>query len=199
MKKGIYLGIDTEFTGQHPHKHGLIEIALLVLDENLQEIAHFETFVIPPEGFEITKESLNISKIDLDTVYAKGIDYEELVKKMTRFVRKYFEHKPILFAHFIPMDFAYLNYIFDSVGKNNLFWRELIGHSIIDTKALANTINVQLIRKNKEPMFKSTSLSSPGGLADVLEITDYEAHTALGDIQATRQVLIKLLDILDTL
>ena len=142
---------------------------------------------------------MNINHIDLDKVYKEGIYYEELVKKMTRFVRKYFENKPILFAHFIPMDFAYLNYIFDSIGKNNLFWRELIGHSIIDTKALANTINLLQIRKGKEPMFKSTSLSSPGGLTDILEITDYEAHTALGDARATRQVLIKLLDILDTL
>jgi DNA polymerase III epsilon subunit-like protein len=199
MKKGIYLGIDTEFTGQHPHKHGLIEIALIVLDKDLAEIAHFETLVIPPEGFEITKESMNINHIDLDKVNAEGIDYEELVKKMTRFVRKYFESKPILFAHFIPMDFAYLNYIFDSVGKNNLFWRELIGHSIIDTKVLANTINLQLLRKGQEAMFKSTSLSSPGGLTDILEITDYEAHTALGDARATRQVLIKLLDILEDL
>lgn len=155
--------------------------------------------MIPPEGVEISKESMNINHIDLDKVNAEGIDYEELVKKMTRFVRKYFENKPILFAHFIPMDFAYLNYIFDSVGKNNLFWRELIGHSAIDTKVLANTINLQLIRKGKEPMFKSTSLSSPGGLTDILGITDYEAHTALGDIRATSQVLIKLLDILEDL
>jgi hypothetical protein len=48
-------------------------------------------------------------------------------------------------------------------------------------------------------MFKSTSLSSPGGLTDIFGITDYEAHTALGDIRATRQVLIKLLDILEEL
>jgi hypothetical protein len=48
-------------------------------------------------------------------------------------------------------------------------------------------------------MFKSTSLSSPGGLTDILEITDYEAHTALGDVRATKQVLIKLLDILEDL
>lgn len=199
MKKGIYLMIDTEFTGQHPHKHGLIEIALLVLDKSLEEIAHFETLVIPPEGFEVTKEAMNISAINLDEVYTKGIQYEELVKKMTRFVRKYFDNKPILCAHFIPMDFAYLNYIFDSVGKNNLFWRELIGHSTLDTKVLANTINILQASKGQEIMFKSTSLSSPGGLTDVLGITDYKAHTALGDARATRQVLIKLLDILKKL
>ncbi len=41
--------------------------------------------------------------------------------------------------------------------------------------------------------FKSTSLSKPGGLADVLHITDYTAHTAKGDIMATREALLRFL------
>ncbi len=199
MKKGIYLGIDTEFTGQHPHKHGLIEIALLALDANFEEIGSFQTLVKPADDIEITAESMKINNIDLSRLDMEGINYKELVRKITNFVRKYFADKPILFAHSIPMDFAYLNYIFDSVGKNTLFWRDLIGHSTLDTKVLANTINILTLKKGHEPLFPSTSLSSPGGLTDVLGITDYEAHTALGDIRATRQVLIKLLDILDEL
>ena len=199
MKKGVYLGIDTEFTGQHPHKNALIELAMIVLDKDLKEIAHYQTLVQIPEGFEITKESMKINKIDIDKVEAEGVSYDKLVKQITKFVRKYFEDKPILIAHFIPMDFAYLNYIFGSVGQDNLFWKELIGHSIIDTKALANSINLAQIRQGKETIFKSTSLSNPGGLTDTLGITDYEAHTALGDARATREVLVKLLDILDTI
>lgn len=199
MKKGVYLGIDTEFTGQHPHKNALIELAMIVLDKDLKEIAHYQTLVKVPEGFEITKESMHINKLDLAKVEAEGVSYDKLVKQITKFVNKYFEDKPILFAHFIPMDFAYLNYIFGSVDKDKLFWKELIGHSTIDTKVLANSINLLQIRKGQEPMFKSTSLSNKGGLTEVLEISDYEAHTALGDIRATREVLVKLLDILDTI
>lgn len=198
MKKGVYLGIDTEFTGQHPHKNALIELAMIVLDKNLKEIAHYQTLVQIPDGFEITKESMNINKIDIDKVEAEGVSYDTLVKQITKFVKKHFNDKPILFAHFIPMDFAYLNYIFGSVGQDNLFWKELIGHNILDTKVLANSINLLQIRKGKDPMFRSTSLSNKGGLTELLEISEYEAHTALGDIRATREVLIKLLDILDT-
>jgi DNA polymerase III epsilon subunit-like protein len=199
MKKGIYLGIDTEFTGQHPHKNALIELAMIVLDKDLKEIAHFQTLVQVPEGAEITKESMSINKLDLEKVEAEGVSYAKLVQQITKFIKKHFEDKPILFAHFITMDFAYLNYIFGTVDKDNLFWKELIGHNVIDTKVLANTINLLQIRKGQEPTFKSTSLSNKGGLTDVLGITDYEAHTALGDARATRQVLIKLLDILDTI
>lgn len=198
MKKGIYLGIDTEFTGQHPHKHGLIEIALLALDANFEEIGSFQTLVNPSDDIEVTPESMKINNIDLSRLAKEGMDYDKLVKSITRFVRKHFQEKPILFAHSIPMDFAYLNYIFDSVGKNNLFWRDLIGHSTLDTKVLANTINILALKQGREPLFQSTSLSSPGGLTDTLGITDYEAHTALGDVRATRLVLIRLLDILET-
>jgi len=199
MKKGLYLGIDAEFTGQHPHKNALIQIAMIVLDKDLKEIAHYQTLVQIPEGFEVTEESMKINKIDIEKVEAEGVSYDKLVKQITKFVRKYFEDKPILCAHFITMDFAYLNYIFGSVGQDNLFWKDLIGHNVIDTKVLANTINLIQIHKGKDPIFKSTSLSNPGGLTDTLGITNYEAHTALGDIRATREVLIKLLDILDTI
>lgn len=199
MKKGLYLGIDAEFTGQHPHKNALIQIAMIVLDKDLKEIAHYQTLVQIPEGFEVTEESMKINKIDIDKVEAEGVSYDKLVKQITKFVRKYFEDKPILFAHFITMDFAYLNYIFGSVGQDNLFWKDLIGHNVIDTKVLANTINLIQIHKGKDPIFKSTSLSNPGGLTDTLGITNYEAHTALGDVRATREVLVKLLDILDTI
>jgi len=199
MKKGLYLGIDAEFTGQHPHKNALIQIAMIVLDKDLKEIAHYQTLVQIPEGFEVTEESMKINKIDIDKVEADGVSYDKLVKQITKFVRKYFEDKPILFAHFITMDFAYLNYIFGSVGQDNLFWKDLIGHNVIDTKVLANTINLIQIHKGKDPIFKSTSLSNPGGLTDTLGITNYEAHTALGDVRATREVLVKLLDILDTI
>lgn len=196
MKKGVYLGVDAEFTGQHPHKNALIELAMIVLDKDLKEIADYQTLVQIPEGFEITKESMSINKLDLERVETEGVSYKKLVSQITKFVTKNFEDKPILFAHFITMDFAYLNYIFGSVDKDKLFWKELIGHNVIDTKVLANTINLLQTRKGQEPMFKSTSLSNPGGLTDVLGITDYEAHTALGDIRATKQVMVKLLDVL---
>lgn len=197
MKKGVYLGIDAEFTGQHPHKNALIELAMIVLDKDLKEIAHYQTLVQVPEGFEITEEAMRVNKLDLERVEAEGVSYAELVQQIIKFVRKYFKDKPILFAHFITMDFAYLNYIFGSLDKDKLFWKELIGHNVIDTKVLANTINLLQINKGKEPMFKSTSLSNPGGLTDIFNIKDYEAHTALGDIRATKQVLVELLDILN--
>ena len=172
MKKGVYLGIDAEFTGQHPHKNALIELAMIVLDKDLKEIAHYQTLVQVPEGFEITEEAMRVNKLDLERVEAEGVSYAELVQQIIKFVRKYFKDKPILFAHFITMDFAYLNYIFGSVDKDKLFWKELIGHNVIDTKVLANTINLLQINKGKEPMFKSTSLSNPGGLTDIFNIKD---------------------------
>jgi len=195
MKQGIYLGIDTEFTGHHPHKHGLTEIALIVLNSDFEEIAYFESLISPPAGYQVSEYAMKVNTIDLQAL-DNGLTYSELIKEITRFVRKHFVDKPILFGHFITMDFAYLNYIFDTEDKDTLFWKNLIGYNVLDTKVLINTINLLLIQKGQEPMFSSTSLSSPGGVADTLGIRDYKAHTALADIRATREVLIQLLDIL---
>lgn len=68
-----------------------------------------------------------------------------------------------------------------------------LGNDIIDTKSIANQANA-IARYNNIPLpFKSTSLSKPGGLAEVLHISDYTAHTARGDIMATREALLKFL------
>jgi DNA polymerase III epsilon subunit-like protein len=41
--------------------------------------------------------------------------------------------------------------------------------------------------------YTSTSLSKPGGLAEVLGISGYTAHSASGDIYATREVLLRMI------
>ena len=76
-------------------------------------------------------------------------------------------------------------------------WRlPLKGNDIIDTKALANSINARALLKGRPAPFPVTSLSKPGGLKELFGITAYQAHSALGDVLATREVLIKLLDML---
>jgi hypothetical protein len=41
--------------------------------------------------------------------------------------------------------------------------------------------------------FQSTSLSKAGGIAQVLHLEEYKAHTAKWDIMATREALLKFL------
>ena len=64
-----------------------------------------------------------------------------------------------------------------------------LGNNFIDTKSLTNYFNLKAIISNQPVPFPVTSLSKEGGLADTLGIGGFEAHTALGDCQATLEVL----------
>ncbi len=191
-KTGRYLVVDTEFTGHLPHVHGLVEIAYLILDDKLNELMHRVMDVRPPEGYKIDQGADDMMHFDRDRI-ASGKNYKQVVNRLSKDIKNHCENKPILVGHFLPMDFAYLNQVFDSVGKTQDFWREIIGHSVIDTKSMANQLNLQAHLQGNPHPFPSTSLSAPGGLKDTLGITGYEAHTALGDVRATKEVLEKLL------
>ena len=192
-KPGKYLAFDTEFTGNLPHVHGLVEIAYIILDEKLEEVTYRVMDICPPEGYQIDPQANALMNFDTERISA-GKTYKQFVNRFTKDIQIHCSHKPILIGHFLPMDFAYLNQVFDSVGKSQDFWRDVLGHSIIDTKSMANEINLKASLRGEKPPFSSTSLSAPGGLKDTLEITGYEAHTALGDVRATVEVLKKLLE-----
>jgi DNA polymerase III epsilon subunit-like protein len=69
-----------------------------------------------------------------------------------------------------------------------------IGNNLIDTKALTNALNLKHVFLNKPIPFPVASLSKPGGVKEVLGITGHQAHDAMGDVMATREVLLKLLE-----
>jgi hypothetical protein len=94
-------------------------------------------------------------------------------------------------GQFVTADIAFLASVFALARREKLY--EKLGNDVIDTKSIANQANA-IARYNKIPLpFVSTSLSKPGGIADRLHITDYQAHSAKGDIMATREALLKFL------
>lgn len=189
---GTYLVIDLEMTGLNPFQHGVIEVWAFVLNEAFEIIGEFFMDLCPPDNIIIDPDSLAYNGFTLDRI-AGGKSYEEFCDFWEAFMGTYFpdEKKPILIGQFIAADIAFLGSVFHHARKNKLY--EKLGNDIIDTKSIANQANA-IARHNAHPLpFKSTSLSKSGGITDTLHITDYEAHTARGDIMATREALMKFL------
>jgi DNA polymerase III epsilon subunit-like protein len=70
----------------------------------------------------------------------------------------------------------------------------LLDRNFLDTKSLANIINIVSENQTDKIPFEITSLSKEGGLKDVLNVgKETIAHDALGDCLATLEVLKKLL------
>lgn len=187
-----YLILDAEMTGLNPHKHGLIQVAMASLDKDLKILETYVTDICPPEGFEVNAEALKINGFDMERIN-KGISYEFFCQNTMDFISRNFEtKKPITIAQFYPADYGFLQMAFDKSGLQEEF-NSFFDNDFIDTKALVNTLNLVAESKKLLVPFEITSLSKPGGLKEKLGINAYPAHDALGDILATRDVLLKLL------
>ena len=194
-KNGSCLIIDTETTGLHPAKHGLIELAAAALDETLAVIETFRADVCPPENCEIDPEALQVNGFTRDRI-KQGLSYPAVCERFREFINNHFSAEPIVIGQFYPFDYAFLDQVFSASGYGDGFSAIVKGNDFIDTKALANSMNLRARLRGQPAPFPLTSLSRPGGLKDRFGITGHQAHTALGDVLATREVLLRLLEML---
>ena len=189
---GTYLIIDLEMTGLNPFAHGVVEVGAIVMNDTFEDVWEFFMDLCPPDNIIIDPKALEYNGFTLDRI-AIGKSYEEFCEYFEGFLDTYFPEgrRPIMVGQFITADIAFLGSVFSNARKPHLY--EKLGNDIIDTKSIANQAN-SIARYNKIPLpFKSTSLSKPGGICDTLHITDYKAHTARGDIMATKEALMKFL------
>jgi DNA polymerase III epsilon subunit-like protein len=194
-KNGFYLIVDTETTGLHPARHGLIELAAAALDEKLTVLETFQADVCPPQGCEIDPEALQVNGFTRERI-SRGLNYKGVCERFQEFVINCFSAEPVVIGQFYPFDYAFLDQVFSASGYGDGFAALVKGNDFIDTKALANSMNLRAILRGQPRPFASTSLSRAGGLKDRFGISGHQAHTALGDVLATREVLIKLLELL---
>lgn len=189
-----YLLIDTETTGLLFTQNGLIQAAGLILDNNLNEIHRFCIDICPDKPYEINDESMKITGFTVERINA-GISYQEFCDYFLDMIKEYFyQSKPTLIAQFLPFDYGFLHNVF---GKRNMESQlcEVLGNDFLDTKCIVNALNLRAKFRGQELPFPITSLSKPGGLKDKLQIdqSKFKAHDALGDCEATLEVLKKLL------
>lgn len=194
-KNGAYLIIDTETTGLHPARHGLIELAAAALDEKLAVLETFQADVCPPEGYELDPEAMQVNGFTPERI-KQGMSYAAVCVRFREFIMKHFSAEPVTIGQFYPFDYAFLDHVFSASGYGDGLSAVVTGNDFIDTKALASSMNLRALLRGQPRPFASTSLSRPGGLKDRFGITGHQAHSALGDVLATREVLIKLLEIL---
>jgi DNA polymerase III epsilon subunit-like protein len=205
-----YIILDLETSGLSPYKgHGLLQCACLALDNNFKIIGQYNEYIKPPLGTVFDTIADSIHKIPRE-VTANGLTYEEFCEHFILWVKEIFnEIKPIMIGQFFVFDYNFLSYVIDSTlkeselikdekGQYGLF-QSVLSRNFIDTKALVNIINASAELSGFEPIFEGTSLSKKGGLKDALGISQqsFTAHDALDDCRATREVLIRLIKMIN--
>jgi DNA polymerase III epsilon subunit-like protein len=192
-KNGKYIVLDLEMTGLLAGVNGIAELAAAVLDDKLEILETINFDVCPPDVYEINDYSLTFGNMTRERL-ALGKTYLETCALFTEFVDKHFSEPPTFVGQFFPADFSFLIDMYTKSGLREDCLR-IFQNRILDTKAIANYINLKASIASKPLPFPiTTSLSNPGGLKDTFGITGYESHTALGDVLATREALIHLLE-----
>jgi DNA polymerase III epsilon subunit-like protein len=205
-----YLVLDLETSGLSPYQgHGLLQCAALALDQDLNIIGQYNEYINPPVGTIFDPIADRIHRIPRDTT-ANGLNYREFSEHFIDWVNKIFKgFKPIMVGQFFVFDYNFLAYVIDSTLANNILikdeesgqyglFQKILSRNFIDTKCLVNIINTKSILDGQQEFFPISSLSKAGGLKDKLGLNsqEYISHDALDDCKSTREVLIKMLDLI---
>jgi DNA polymerase-3 subunit epsilon len=183
------LWLDTETTGLNSKENDILTLAGIVeINEEIKEEFYLE---MQPFNYEnISKEALEVNGLTLEQI-KKFQKPQEAYKKLTRIFSKYINKynrndKFIISGHNIKFDFDFLVEFF--LKNNDKYlgsWIEYQYSSCIDTLPL-----IQLLRWKKVIEVENCRLVTASKAFDVkLE----DAHNALADIQATRELFYKIM------
>lgn len=194
-----YLVIDLETSGIRPWENAIIQIGALALDSELDIVASFNKFVKFPENKKWDLEAAKVHGLTVEFLEKNGINHESLGSEFLSFVKDNFKDKPILIGQFLPFDYSFLDMVFEEAFPDTGLFQNVLSRNFIDTKSLASFYNLLKDIEGSPSMFVETSLSKPSGLIDTLGLKrqDYNSHDALGDCMATRDVLLKLVDLVN--
>lgn len=175
MRKANYIVFDCETGGLNCKENPILEIALVTLDINLKEIKRYETYVLPYDELEITKEALKANGIKLRDVEENGISKKEFIKNMISYFKasmpgNHPSLKPVVVGHNIPFDIGFMDELFKN---EKVKFRDLIANVYIDTMGDA---------KRSWPKISSINL---GTCCEQAGIELINAHRAMPDVLAT--------------
>ncbi|MEO9780084.1 MAG: exonuclease domain-containing protein [Sedimentitalea sp.] len=168
-----FVVFDTETTGLLPHKDEVVQIgAVRVLRGRIVEGEVLNTLVDP--GIPIPAASTKVHKVS-NAMVAGAPKISEAGRSFHKFATD-----AVIVAHNAPFDMAFLRRHAASMGVD---W----DHPILDTVLLSAVI------------FGASETHTLDALCDRLGVTIPEAlrHTALGDAQATAEVLCAMLPMLE--
>ncbi|KUF10310.1 3'-5' exonuclease [Pseudoponticoccus marisrubri] len=173
LSRMIYTVFDTETTGLLPHKDEIVQIgAVRVVHGRIVEGEALDMLVDP--GRPIPPASTRVHKVS-DAMVAGKPDIAEAGRVFHRFSRD-----SVIVAHNAPFDMAFLH---RHKGRIGVDW----DNPILDTVLLSAVV------------FGASETHTLDALCDRLGVTIPERlrHTALGDAQATAEVLVRLLPMLE--
>lgn len=183
-----FLWVDVETTGLDPKKNTVHQVAgQIVTGGKIQESFNFK--MRPHDGAEVLEEALAVSKLDVNEVMARELTsyaaYKEFDKILCRYVNKYDKNDKFIFCAYNAQFDAQFIYEWYMRNGNKYFFGLCEGGAYFDPLQLAILIEIKKGMKLFTPNRKLETMAKHFGIV-------LDAHDALADITATRQVAYNL-------
>jgi len=181
------LWFDTETTGLNPDKNGIVQLSgIIEIDGCI--VDDFNYKMRPFDGDEISQEALNIHGYSKDEIKSFEDPYSiriELISKLSKYCDKFNKNDKYYPAGYNgKFDVDFLSSWFKKCGDNYLGswlnWRTIDPLPIINIMALKGKIVLQ--------NHKLETVCNHFGI-------ELKAHDAMSDIKATRELFLKLSEI----
>lgn len=181
MNKLLFL--DTETGGLDENENSLLSVGLVVWEDG--KITNQKELFIKKDKYNVTKEALEVNKIDLEDLKLIGISEKDCINQINDFVNRNFSNKAILSGHNISFDIAFVKNMY---RRNNMDFGRYFSHRSIDTSTLLRTLYYADI-------LKSDISSSDKAFSHYnIKFEDNKRHSALGDAVATAMLYNKIIE-----
>jgi len=208
--------LDFETGGLDPKKHGITQLGMQAIRlDTFEIIDSYKNYVIPYHKVEVGKKKAVVRKkkseendepplmeydwnmtkkytgITEEMCYDKGIPLEQLVADIVSFAEKSMLTKgrdtvPIVIGQNIRFDVGFIYQIFEfTKTKLKGVFAGVDGFYGWDLKTLDTTDLARLIWANN----KSVTSYKLGDIAERLDIDLFDAHDAMGDVEATADIV----------
>lgn len=179
---------DLETTGLNPKVNGITQLAILI-EKNGEVLEEREFMVKPLRATVVDPKALEVQGItldELDTYTPVKAVHSQLILMLKTYVSPYDKYsKLVLAGHNIGFDDEFLRAMFRSLGDK--YYGSWFYPARIDTLSL---VGEWLLKENPMlPNYQLDTLCKHFGI-------ELEAHKAMNDIKATRELYYKLKEVI---
>lgn len=177
-----FVVFDLETGGLSHEKNPVLEVAMFVLTNDLDNGDEYDSLIKPYGDLVIQKEALDSNGIDMGVVENMGKNIDVVVNDLCKFLQsqKVGGKKPILVGHNIDkFDVPFLNSMFEFCKKDL--------SEFVNDNFTIDTMWWSRIRWQESPNYKLGTCVQNAGIELV------NAHRAVADTKATRELVKKFL------
>lgn len=176
--------IDLETTGIDENKHGVIQIAGMIIDQNGTELSSFNYPVKPLKGQMVSKDALEVTGKTIEEIReypdAKEV-YRSLMQTFSKVVDKYNKQDKMFFAGYNALfDWRFMYKFWENNQDNyfgSFFWFPPLDVAVIAGQHLVH-------KRHEMPNFKLATVAKTLGIA----FDEGKTHDAFYDIMLTLKV-----------